>query len=498
MFRSSWCALPGALSLSILLLVGPGCGSFENREAAGPTPEQQKIENLTQSVELLRDTLRITAEERDGFKQSYQGSTTELRARAADTEYLEARVRVHRAELQELTKQLGERDQRVRTLDGELAASRVLITAEKTESERLRALNDRLSAECSRLEVIVATEATAREALTAQVAEAEARAKNGQRAVSEQVAELQKTLDLSRQETHELKAQVAQLKADLVAAESQLRAAVAPGRVRAANDNVAVVAPAVAPTTAPPLPTTPAATAVGSVPVIADTPPSPKSQATSAKAFLVAWATRSWSDVRAGRWNESSILFAGVAAGAGVFVLLFGWLLVRGRRARKPARDALRRVEQEPSMVRAPVAAPGMRTQPALQVTAAPAMAGAHRGYNAYMAAEPTIEMPSVVPPAPAFLPPEAPTQQFRFPNPDASAPTSELSDADFDPCVTQRIDVALDEAEIESASQRGRRALGATRGAPPTSGGVNEEALLADLKSVISEKFTELKHKKK
>lgn len=488
MSRLSWSALCRSLSLLCLLHATTGCGTFGEKESRGPSPEQQTIENLTQSVDLLRETLRITAEERDGYKQSYQGSTTELRARAADTEYLEARVRLHRAEIKGLQSTLASREERIRSLDSELAASNVLVTAGRSEAARLQALNDRLSAECTRLEGIVASETAARELLTTQVTQAEERAKSGQRAGTEQVAELQRSLEASHQESQQLKAQVAQLKADVVAAETQARAALAAGGVPRST----VVVPAVslpAPKTTPPTTAEPASNLPTSAGSKTEEPE------LESKGFVVGWATRSWRDAKAGQWNESNLSFFGMAVGGVLLGLMLLMVSARSRRARNEAEQLLQRLEQEQAKPR-PVVAPMSRPQPSPQ----PAMAGSQRGTGHYLHGEPTIAMPSVVPPAPAFLPPEAPTQSFMFPNSDAAAVTSELSDADFDPCVTQRIDLALDDAEIESASQRGRRSMGATRGQPPApvGGGVNEDALLADLKSVISEKFTELKHKKK
>lgn len=444
------------LTACVALVPLSGCSMFSGGSSKGPTPEEAKIENLSQSVDLLRQTLRSTAEERDTFKQRYLNLTSELRARTADAEYLEARVRLHRQEIQDLGMVVDGRDAQLGTLNSELATQRALLASTQAELDHANEQKNELSGECARLESKLAASTEALEKLEKTLSVTESKVSEQQASVSQATTAIEQELQASRAKIEQLNGQITTLKADLVAAGSQG-------------------------TSRPPVTTTTPSRSEEPVAVVRSEPTEPA----EASQFLVSWGKRSWEQVRRGEWNESNLLMAGILAGALLLILVLMLSMIRSRRARKQVREMRDRLMNQQA-----------RTQPAATVASTSAVPVARRAPAPAqtpvmaMAQEPTIEMPSVVPPTPN-LPVQPLTQPMGAAVTDAAAPTMQINEFDLDPAVTQHIDIALDEAEVDGPGRRGRTVMGATG---PNEGGVNEEALLADLKSVISEKFTELK----
>lgn len=437
--------------LLVLTMVVCGCSGPPKQEQEGPSPDQVKIENLSRSLDILRDSLRATAEDRDDYKQRFQGSSSELRARRADSEYFETLARFHRQRQAEWQNVAQERDQEIVRLQEQVATVEASLEGQTQDLESAQAKAQRVGDEVAQLQEQLLVEGDARQKLEKQLEVLEKSLRDRQRNVADQSDTAAQALLDSQEQVGELQAEVADLKKQLVASESLAQDQAE--RIRDAAAARAKGQPVVA---------TSASATAGTT---STTSSSDGEQ--EAAAFLAGWWQRSVSELTQGQWNSSNQLLVGIVAGALFLVVMFVFYFLRANSALRTVRRLRSRIDAENNRAHAGAAARFDQAAP-----------------------EPTIQMPTEVPPAPPALEPDMVTMQIP-----ASAAGSHHDDVTMqvpadalNPEVTQHIDSALTESEGEL--RRGRRVLGASRG-EPAGGGVDEQALLSDLKTVISEKFS-------
>lgn len=447
--RGWFLAVAAAAMVSLI-----GCAGREAREQA-LSPAQQQLLNLQKSVELLRDSLRATAREREDFKNQFLALRAEQTTRTTDVEYLELRHRWFQAELSRVGAELAERERRLTLLGQERQHESATLAAQQAIIERLQARADDLEEERVLLERQLTGERTLRE-------EAEQRVVESGRELERQrheLAQARSTVDGSTQATlderRRLAEEIARLKADLVAAQNQARfraehrAAGAQETVAAAHaprartdasaapdaDRTATGTPDVAGTTA-------AASTTGrmaSGPV--------DSGAVDPLAAARAWTLASIADLGAGRWPGATIAFVCVAGTLVLLLLALPLFALRSRSHRRRCRELEKQLAQVRSHPRGQSVGAGTRT----------------RGVVSASPLDATIQIPRTVPAQPAGAATGNPVD-----------PTA-----------------ALDTPSL-------RKSDGGTRNRPHGAGGAQpasptDEALLTDLKKVIREKFSEL-----
>ncbi|MFN0057482.1 MAG: hypothetical protein ACKVX7_03420 [Planctomycetota bacterium] len=446
-------------SLGLALFLTSGCGGPKIRDV-GPTPEQIEIQNLSTSVGMVRDALGAMAVERDRFQDLYLSANAELGQRKHDTEFLEANVRAQLQEMIKAQRELANANeqaaaaQAVATQNGEmLAHMREADDRLKKQMDVVNLERDELQRQLSEVRMESAKIAGEAGGVTAELEQARQRVHALEVAQKESEKSQREALQVRERDLARLRIEVERLGGDTSLSATAV-AATGPGSDK------------------------PDSLATGTVGVVASGPPP------SLSSYVVDLWDRCVKDVMNGHWTEDAMWLGGALVIVACLTLLTLIAQVRAARLKSKLRRlrfGSRGTPETVAPASAAPAAPTMRPMPVatmrpMPLTAAPSPQPAARSAPPALRVAPLHTAPSM-------------NEELTQLMPQGDAGSEAGGDESWSAAVTENLDDVLRQSGMVRVQNR--PAASAAQGAARrTSEAQDEDALLADLRQVISKKL--------